>query len=44
LGNLATGTLISFSSVHVAFIVNGLFAIVVQAFIFRQIFPNNKNL
>jgi len=37
LGNLATGLIISLSSVSLAFIVNGLLAISVQAFIFRRI-------
>jgi len=37
LGNLATGLIISLSSVPLAFIVNGLLAISVQAFIFRRI-------
>jgi hypothetical protein len=37
LGNLATG-MISLSSVHLAFIVNGLLAISVQAFVFRRAF------
>ena len=38
LGNLATGMIISLSSVHLAFIVNGLLAIGVQAFIFRRVY------
>jgi len=38
LGNLATGMIISFSSVHLAFILNGFLAIGVQAFIFRRAF------
>jgi hypothetical protein len=37
LGNLATGTIISLSSVHLALIMNGLLAIGVQAFIFRRV-------
>jgi len=37
LGNLATGMIISFSSVHLAFILNGFLAIGVQAFIFRRV-------
>ena len=37
LGNLATGMVIGLSSVSLAFIVNGLLAIGVQAFIFRRI-------
>jgi predicted MFS family arabinose efflux permease len=39
-GNLATGLVISLSSVHLAFIVNGLLAIGAQAFIFRRVFRN----
>lgn len=38
LGNLATGAIISLSSVRLAFFVNGLLAIAVQAFIFRRKF------
>ena len=38
LGNLATGMIISLSSVHLAFAMNGLLAIGVQAFIFRRVF------
>jgi MFS family permease len=37
LGNLATGMIISLSSVHLAFAMNGLLAIGVQAFIFRRV-------
>jgi MFS family permease len=37
LGNLATGTIIGLSSVHLAFVMNGLLAIGVQAFIFRRV-------
>ena len=37
LGNLATGVVISLSSIQVAFIMNGILAIGVQAFIFRQV-------
>jgi predicted MFS family arabinose efflux permease len=36
LGNLATGMIISFSSLHFAFVVNGLLAIGVQVFIFHR--------
>jgi MFS family permease len=36
LGNLVTGTIISLSSVHLAFLLNGLLAITVQALIFRR--------
>ncbi len=38
LGNLATGTFISLSSVHLAFLLNGLLAVGVQIFIFRRLF------
>jgi len=38
LGNLATGTIISLTSVHLAFITNGFLAIIVQALIFRRMF------
>lgn len=38
LGNLATGAMISLSSVQLAFFVNGLLAMAVQAFIFRRKF------
>jgi len=37
LGNLATGTIIGLSSVHFAFLMNGLLAIGVQAFIFWRV-------
>jgi hypothetical protein len=37
LGNLATGTIISLSSIRLALIVNGLLVIGVQAFIFRRV-------
>jgi MFS family permease len=38
LGNLATGTFISLSSLHLAFLLNGLLAVGVQLFIFRRLF------
>jgi MFS family permease len=38
LGNLATGTFISFSSLHLAFMLNGLLSVGVQVFIFRRLF------
>jgi len=38
LGNLATGTFISLSSLHLAFLLNGLLAVGVQVFIFRRLF------
>jgi MFS family permease len=37
LGNLGMGVIISLSSIHLAFLVNGLLAISVQAFIFRRV-------
>lgn len=37
LGNLATGTIISLSSIRLALIVNGLLVIGVQAFLFRRV-------
>ena len=42
LGNLATGAIISLSSVHLALMMNGLLAIGVQAFIFRRVLRNNQ--
>jgi sugar phosphate permease len=38
LGNLATGMFISLSSLHLAFLLNGLLAIGVQIFILRRLF------
>ncbi len=38
LGNLATGTFISLSSLHLAFLLNGLLAVGVQLFIFQRLF------
>ena len=40
LGNLASGTMISLTNVHLAFMLNGLLAIVIQTIIFRRIFSN----
>lgn len=42
LGNLATGIIISLSSVHFAFIMNGLMAIGVQAFIVRRVWRSER--
>jgi MFS family permease len=42
LGNLATGTFISLSSLHLAFLLNGLLAVGVQIFIFRRLFQKQK--
>lgn len=36
LGNLITGAMISLSSIPAAFLVNGLLAVAIQAFVFRQ--------
>jgi hypothetical protein len=36
LGNLATGAMISLSSVHLAFLLNGLLAIAAQSYIVRR--------
>ena len=41
LGNLATGAFIGLSSVHLAFLVNGLLAVGVQIFIFRRLFQKH---
>jgi MFS family permease len=38
LGNLATGMIINFSSIQLAFMINGLLALAVQAFIYRRMF------
>lgn len=43
LGNLATGMVITLSSVHLAFVMNGLLAIVVQLFVFRRVFRKTKD-
>ena len=44
LGNLATVTIISLTSVYLAFMMNGVLAILVQAFIFRRMFPRQRDV
>lgn len=39
LGNLAAGTMISLTNIHFALLMNGVLAVLMQAFVFRRLFP-----